>query len=264
MMVWGMKLPDEFGRYWISGEFEGQTPDRDSGWRERLRLLFNDQPPEVREAWFDYGDKRPGWAAAKYPSFVINKLISERGSRPGPVDTPNPPFSPILPHEWPQFFQVSQTMPMFKEGELASLMMMRDRLLAVDERLKEIIERFESGVHEFAPLELRRGDAVLPFRFYTMFINQYRDSFSPEDSDPDVFKDNGVLGYLMEWALEGGMSIDRIMGGLAFRKDAFGTAHLWKERRLGGDEPICLSEELHSAIVEAGLDVFPPYRMREI
>ena len=186
-MVWAMNLPSGFGKYWPQGDIEGKGEDRESGWRRRLWQVYDAQTPEVQEAWFDYGEKRPFGAGGRYPSYVSEKLIRERGTRPDPLSEPNPPFGPILPHEWPQFVEFVGRP--YKESQLAALIMLSNRLLAVNGALKDLIERFEPGVHEFAPLEFRWDGRTFPYTYYTLFINQYLDSFSPEDSDPAIFKE---------------------------------------------------------------------------
>lgn len=258
-MVWGMMLPSSFGKFWPSGKLEILRGNgAKSGWPDRVRLQFNEQTPEVQKKWFDYGDSRPGHAAGNYPFYVSEKLRSERGTRQIPPSKPSPPFGPILPHEWPQTFDVTRR---YKAGELASWIKLSNRLLAVDEKLKDIIEGIEPDLHEFHPLELRYHDERLPFDFHTLFINQYFDSFSPDDSAPEAFRENGRLGYLPY----ANMSVEKgAIAGLAFKKSVFGGAHLWKERQLGRMEPICFSDELRSAIVDAGLGVPRHYQMTEV
>lgn len=258
-MAWAMNLPSSFGKYWPEGDIEGRGEDREVGWWQRLRLLYSAQPAEVQEAWFDYGDKRPFWAAGKYPFYVTEKFSSERGTRPGPLSEPNPPFGPVLDHEWPRFLNLSRRP--YKKSQLASLIQIQSRLLAVDEALKDLIERFEPGVHEFWPLEFQWCGEAMPYTYYTLFINRYLDSLSPEDSDPGIFKDAVFVDR---------HSINRRVfdskdgfAGLALKKSNFDGAHLWRERVVGQVEPIFLSDELEAAITQAGLAIPKHYRVRE-
>jgi hypothetical protein len=173
-MVWGMKLPNGFGEYWPLGEFEGKGPDiyRPIGWSERLREYYRLQTPEEQKRLYDYdllvfdeksyGADKFAYAARGYPFYVSEKLISERGTIPRGPDC-RVPYSAVEPHEPPRFFQIEKS-----PKTLASLIMLNGRVVAVDEALKDIIERREPGMHGFFPIEMRmpRGK-VFPKNFYT-------------------------------------------------------------------------------------------------
>lgn len=51
--------------------------------------------------------------------------------------------------------------------------------------------------------------------------------------------------------------------GLALLRDAVGGAHLWRDRALK-DPDLFMSDALHGAIAEAGLKVWPQYRLKEV
>jgi hypothetical protein len=70
---------------------------------------------------------------------------------------------------------------------LGSLIKLNDRILAVDEALKAIIERLESGVHQFFPIEIMMpSDKAPSVRYYVLVIGNYCDSFIPKAVRKDL------------------------------------------------------------------------------
>ncbi|WP_210207207.1 hypothetical protein [Rhodoblastus acidophilus] len=96
-----------------------------------------------------------------------------------------------------------------------------------------------------------------PKQYFVMVIGQYIDSFSPEQSDAANLKRNGVRRYLV-------LRDDSIkaMSGLAFFRNLFGDAHLWRERYIT-NVLFCLSDQLKSEIDHLGLRVPKHYTMKE-
>ena len=252
-MVWGMSLPSGFGQFWPEGGFEGEIDGGPkSGWSERLKAYFAEQTPEVQKELFDWVDHGGSGAVHSYPSYVSGKFISEVGTR---ENVYTPPFTPIRPHEPPVSFDI------VRGGKsLASLIALNNGILAVDEALKEVIERLEPGIHQFFPIEikLRRGK-VYPESYYILVIGRYFDSFSPEDSSKYSWRDYAPKYphvYRYEETKNG-------ISGLAMFKDVFGSAHLWRERNFT-NILTCFSDELQAAIAEAGLRIPKHYRMKEV
>ena len=247
-MVWGMNLPSGFGEFFPMGNFEAHIDFEADDWYHRLNAYHKEQTPEEQKRLFDYG-KGDG---ASYAGHVSEKFISERGTVLGLGNTS---FGPIEPHEPPRSFVTEKG---YKS--LGSLIMLNDRILAVDEALKAIIERLEPGVHEFFPIEIRMpSNKVYPGRYYTLFVGQYFDSFSPGDSLEESFRDYGPdypNHYTHEKSKKG-------VTGLALAKAAFGSAHLWRERAFR-EWLVCFSDELQAEIADAGLRIPKHYSMKEI
>jgi hypothetical protein len=222
-MIWGMELRQNFGEFWPDGDFEGETPTGRPGWDDRLRLHYLAQPREEQKRLLDYGDVSIGYGAGYYGSHVNGKFREETG-------TQNPdlglPYTPIEPHEPPQFFKTIKGY-----SALGSFIKFNDRIVAVDEALKAIIEQLEPGVHGFYPIEIRmpRGK-IFPKSFYTLHICHYCDSFLPEMSNLPSGKTNDYT----------------------FSSAIIGTAHMWREKTFG-EWTTFFSDELHAAIVESGL-----------
>lgn len=246
-MVWGMRLPSTFGEFWPFGNFEGKgsRPGAD-GWNDRRRAYYEERMPEEQKALF--ADENQN-GARNYSYHVSRKFIEERGNVNAPDDRP---IDPIEPQEPPKWFETEKTY-----NALGSMIMLNGRIFAVDEALKDIIERLEPGVHEFLSIEIRmpRGK-IFPRTYHILVIHQYLDSFSPENSKEGSCRADGPDHYFLAPNKQG-------VAGLAFSRAVFGQAHLWRERRLG-PELTCFSDELNSAINEASLRIPKHYQMKEI
>lgn len=248
-MVWGMALARNFGEFWPDGDFEGELKDGRCGWSDRLRLHYLAQTVEEQMRLFDYGDQHVGYGAGTYPFYVWDKFIRE----PGTKDTREfPPCTPIEPHEAPQFFKTVKSY-----STLGSLINLSGRVVAMDGALKAIVERLEPGVHQFFPIEIRmpRG-AAFPKSYFTVQVGQYLDSFSPENSKPESWSNDGDYYCMFRHNKDG-------VTGLAFSQAAFGNAHLWRERRFS-EWLTCFSDELQAEIAKAGLRMPKHYRMRAV
>ena len=249
-MVWGMSLPSSFGDYWPEGRFEAdpQQP-RSPDWGDRLREYYFSQPPDVQRELYDHrGDD--SLAASSYPYFVSLKFVTEQGVS---INAEMPPITPVKPHEPPRFYQTWKN-----QKNLASLVKLSDRIIAVDDVLKSVIEKCEPNVHRFYPIEIKmRGGQVYPIAYYTLVICQYMDSFSPERSKKDaVEKWEGYDLYNHDDSRVG-------ISGLAFKKSIFGESQLWRERRFTS-LLTCFSDELQAKIAEAGLRIPKHYKMMEV
>lgn len=244
-MIWGMYLPRGGGPYGPYGEFEGPVDVYGDGWRHRLIKYGHEELPEEQRAF--YGDGR------RYASCVVEKFQYECGHKqPGPDDLV---VRPIEGHEPPRFFQTQAGY-----NELSSILSLPDRIWAVDETVKAIIERLEPEIHRLYPVEIRmpRGK-VYPVKYYVLVVGTYLQSFSPEESSKHSFRSyeaNGVKWY----GLHGSKSE---ITGLAFRKSICRDAHLWRERGLN-EWLICFSDELESGLSGAGLKLPKYYRMRDV
>jgi hypothetical protein len=139
---------------------------------------------------------------------------------------------------------------------LGSLLLLPNRLLAVDATLKEIIEGLEPGVHQFWPLRITmpKGEEY-PVRYYGMIIRRFIDSFVPEQSvfhqvsEAEAFYANGPT--------------KKDYGNLTVLQSVVAGAHLWRERRLLRPE-IFLSDDLQAEITRRGLRIFRHHQLKAI
>jgi hypothetical protein len=205
-------------------------------------------PPEAHKVLYNYDE---GGDVTRYPTYVSCKFTSEVGTRPD-LFRELPPLNSMKPHEQPQSFITAKT---YKS--LAALIALNFGLLAVDEHLKALIERFEPGMHQFFPIEIRmpRGK-VYPVQYYTLVVGQYINGFVPEKSKQGAWRSRALDCYSYDDSKRG-------ISGLAMSKSTFATAHLWRERR-SVSPLICFSDELVSAIMDAGLRLPKHYRMMEV
>ena len=240
-MVWGMEIPSTFGDFWPRGGYEGL----EDNWAKRLDAYFNEGGAEEKAVMSAELRK----AFLPYSIYVSKKLKSEPGSK---VDGKGFPFLPVEPFEVPEFYQAEKI-----STSLGSLIALNYGILAVDEKLKAIIERLEPGVHQFFPIEIRmpKGKAY-PVQYYILLITRYLDSFSRAQSKDGCWREPvpGNLTY---------RGTRKSISGLALSKDAFGGANLWRER--GFIRTLtCLSNELKAAIDQEGLRLPKHYKMMEV
>ena len=167
-MIWGMYLPRGGGPYGPDGDYEGPVDIDGDGWLHRLIKYGCEELSDEQRAF--YGDGR------RYAFCAIKKFHKENGYRgPSPDDRI---VQPIEKHEPPLFFQL-------KRGyrELSSIISLPGRIWAVDESVKQIIERLEPSLHSFYPVEIRmRRGKVYPVQYYVLVVGKYLESFSPEES----------------------------------------------------------------------------------
>ena len=243
-MVWGMDEPKGLGEYAPSGAFES------GDWYNRLLNHFYKQPPEIQKSLFDTPLESLD-AVQFYSSFAVDKFLCEWGVRRSPRPE-HPPLTPILDHELPTSFDTSKG---YKS--LASFIELSGRIAAVDDELKDLIETIEPGLHRFYPIELRMPKGkVFPSPYYILVIGQYFDSFVPEKSRDEPFKEMPNSGGLLH--IKSGPK-NRIPD-LAFAQSIHGGAHLWRERRFGA-RLTCLSDALVAEIQKAGLRTPKMFKM---
>ncbi len=242
-MVWGMDIPSTFGDFWPRGGYEGT----DGNWAKRLdEYFYKGGISEEKKAAMLPGLRE---ASLSYSIYVSKKLKSEPGSR---EDGRGLPFLPVEPHEVPEFYKAEKS-----STSLGSLIALNYGILAVDGKLKAIIERLEPGVHQFFPIEIRMPKGkIYSEPYYIVLIGQYIDSFSPTKSKEGCWREP-VTGKFTHDEWKKGFS------GIALAKDAFGQAHLWREGSFI-DYLTCLSDELKAAIDQEGLRLPKHYKMMEV
>lgn len=234
-MVWALIEPSGFGDFFPDGDY--------TGWRERLsEYAAANMSPEEKAAYYNF--------PASYVHEVADKFTREVGTQLGGT----PVVTPLLPREQPVWFETVKSY-----SNLGSLIMLTDRLLAVDGALKDILERLEPGVHMFWPLTITmpRG-RVYPKPYYGMVIGTFLDSFEPGMSaEGSCVKNPGFDSYKVSYPSK------EYVSGLAFSKEKIGGAHLWRERRLRRPN-ICISDTLRHEIARAGLRIPKHVQAREV
>ncbi len=231
-MAWGMILPKTFGEFFPEGEYVG--------WEEELLDYFLTQMPAERKASLNN-------SAGEYAYYISCNLIGEPGVKQGNLTA----FGVIMPHEVPKIYQLSKKYP-----SLGSIVEFGNRHIAVDEQLKEVIERLEPDLHRFFPIDIvMRNGSVHPKKYFFLVVGQYLDSFLPELSDPSSWEINSLNRYHIN-------DNKKALSQLVLSKQVFGTAHLWKERRIS-TAFLCFSDQLVSEITRLNLRLPKHYKLKE-
>lgn len=227
-MTWGVSIEPQFGQFFPNGEWVG--------WRAERIKYFEDLMPDAEKETLD-----PENMLNSYLATVSGKFSRDMGA--------------ILDHEWPQTFRTDRVVK-----NLAPLFHLNDRVIAVEDSLRLLIEDFEPDVHRFNPIRiLSKSGAVYPGSHSVMVIGQFLDSFSAEGSDDDMFERQYGEIPRYDVFVYGPKDIAR----LAVKTAANKGKHLWREKGLNG-LTFLISDELQSAIATAGLKLPPNAKMRAV
>ncbi|WP_423992736.1 imm11 family protein [Halocynthiibacter sp.] len=144
--------------------------------------------------------------------------------------------------------------------ELASLIMMKNQLIAVDETLRDIIEDLEPGVHQFWPMKITMPkDQTYPVPYYGMVIHTHLASFRLEGSDPASARPDAYAGEGVDV-----ISTSRsALAGLAMSREAADGKHIWREKHILRPW-LFMSDELVARIKDAGLKMPKHYPMKAV
>lgn len=146
-----------------------------------------------------------------------------------------------------------------KYKTLGSLIQLTSRLLAVNDALKTVIEKFEPDVHQFFPLRISmpRGEAY-PKPYYVLVIRQFLNSFSVEDSAEGSLREGTgpSKGYYTPF-----IASKKYFNGIAVSHDVIGDTHLWREQKLRGFD-LFLSDGMQVEIKRLGLRVPKHYKLK--
>jgi hypothetical protein len=145
---------------------------------------------------------------------------------------------------------------------LGSLLGLPRKVRAVDERLRNIIERLEPGVHQFWPLEIvmPNGDEH-PNRYYGMMVLRRLDSFLPEKSDPGCWHGGEIAPGIKSYNVLGGSK--EVHAGIALSSAVFGASHIWRERSLT-NPTLFFSDELQAEMRDAELRIPKNFKLRSV
>jgi len=170
-------------------------------------------------------------------------------------------FGKIKPQEWPKTFHTTKTYT-----NLGSLIKTENRILAVDQALKDIIEKLEPDMHQFSPINIvmPKGKEY-PKQYYVMVISQFLDSFSPTESEEGVWRDNSYEAHWGEKIIKYQVELPKkqYFSGLAMKSDVFKKSHLWREQKLN-DPHLYISDEMANEIRNEGLRVTGIYQLKKV
>lgn len=225
-MAWGVMEPSGFGEYFPDANYVG--------WDEAIRAYYAAEMSDAEKAAMGMADR------VLLSRFSL-KFTEDRG--------------PIPPQIAPTHLHCAKS---YKS--LASLLITESRLLAVDGRLKAVIEELEPGVHQFWPIRITmpRGQEY-PEPYFVLVIRQYIDSFVPEASERDAWEK--TYGNDNQFRVR--IPTKKYVTGLALSIEAIGGAYLWREKRLV-DPRVYVSDRPTAEIARLGLRIPKHFRLREV
>lgn len=153
-MVWGVLPPGGVGDYSAYGEakfnYKGEYIKED----DLHRAYFIEHLADLPEPGpWEAADGRNFPPIVKYVSWARKKTYLDHG--------------PLLEHEWPVEFQMKKRPKNLAALAGGSLNKM------VNGELKSLIEEFEPGVHQFAPVKLLLSSGEeYPVQYYTFVIRK--------------------------------------------------------------------------------------------
>lgn len=230
-----MAEPKRFGEFFLDGEYVG--------FKEQLKESLQNQVSQADKEKYDIG---------MLPSYVLHVSFKFTGITSHEIDHPRA-MPPLMDHEQPKLFAIQHE----HSKTFGSLVKMTDRLLAVDEPLKAIIENLEPRVHQFWPIEvLARDGTAIGKSYFGMRVRQFLDSFNPDQTPPDAVTNETGSYYV---------SVPTKLGykDLAVSKKAIGSTHLWRERKLKNPN-LLLSDELVHQIRSTNLRVPNLHKLKDV
>lgn len=217
-MVWGLRMPSTFGMFSPSGELVGRD--------QQLEKHFNEELTESERQTFH------------------NRFVSYRRSV---SDKFTKNLGPLLPHEQPTELRTDRR---FKV--IAALIELPNRLLAVDQDLKELIEELEPDVHQFWKIRItNKSGQEYERNFYGMIVRQFLDAFLEQGSSVDAWRMDSGWPWIQK----------EKYGEIRISEEVVSDAHLWRDSRLYGLD-IYVSDQLHEKICERGLKVPKQHEMK--
>ncbi len=244
-MAWALKEPMSFGFYWPDGEFVG--------WDEQLYEYFETEisraeKEQMLKKYYDREGVNFGkselWNIRRYWKIqLVESMVGEIGDFVGQE-------APLDPRLFPRVFKTVRT---YKS--LAAMIETESRIVAVNEALKNIIERLEPGVHQFHPFRIMmpRGREY-PEPYHVLRIGRVLDSFIPVEGTY-----MGTLGRGKLLAID---DTKKYLNKLAFSREKISGAHLWREKVLSRPN-ILMSDTLKQAIDDVGLRIFRHHKVKE-
>ena len=221
-MTWAVFYPDGFGKYWPSGDF--------TDFHDNARHYYENHMSDAEKA-----------AEGMQERILFSKFSGKMTGNHGWV----PPMT------FPTVYRTRR-----REKVLASMIQIINTIIAVDEKLKSIIERLEPNVHQFSPLRIEMKDGTAyPGKYFILVVHNHLDTFRPEFSDAGVFPKDGPYYPSSETK----DFIAKLASSTAARQDC----HLWREKNMFRPQ-LLISDALKAEIETAGLEIFKNKRMKDV
>jgi hypothetical protein len=247
-MVWGIRFASEFNEFFPRGGFRGYD--------EALAAHYGAEPIPGYPPTYRFISERPvDGAGQPYRTFVdYTYHLSEKFHTEIGAARPHfPPLTPVQPHEWPMEYIYER---IYKRP--AAITVFTNRMYAVDEGLRDIIEQLEPGVHQFNPIRVLLPKGVEhPVKYHMMIVGRWLNSFSLVDSSPASLMRTDTIAPLVHPDDKKGYA------GVAMRDSVIGDAHFWCEKNLRGPT-FLISDALKAEVDKAGLRLPPHWQMKLI
>jgi hypothetical protein len=242
-MVWAFSFPSVFGAFFPDGDFidHRKALAAHYGAEERPGLTAKHEPDYVFTA------RRPSDASgeqfqrfSQYALFAAEKFYCEIGAE----RLNSRVLTPIEEHEWPKEFLYYRSYT--RDVDILNL---PSRVIAVTQRLRDLIEQLEPGVHQFRPIRvLLKRNVEHEVQHHVIVIGQYLSAFQLNQTDPDCVsvQDGGFVRIKFSPNDKKGFA------KLAMAQSEFGNAHIWRERKLRAGE-VYISDRLKTEAEQAGM-----------
>lgn len=231
-MTWGIMLPTNFGSFFPDGSYVDAEAKATDHFENAL------------------SDEERNELAPVVARFGVTKLLANASRK----------FSSggkrVEDYEKPTEVRTRKT---YKK--LGSFIQLYQGLMAVDQKLKDLIEEIEPGVHQFWPIQITMPKGVAyPKPFYGLVNQNTRMGFSREATNSCFWKELSP-GIPVWKPVE---PYNESIPNLAISKQEVVGAHLWQDGSLMYPK-YSFSNELMDAIKAAGLSLPPErYKMAEI
>jgi hypothetical protein len=253
-MVWAISMSSTFGEFFPKGDFRGYGEALAAHYKaEVIPGRFGPLGEPLFRFTTEFaldGDGKKIAAFSTYQRHVSSKFHAEPGVR----SAHDPTWGPIEPHEWPEEFVFEKLY-----SRPAALIKLTNRMYAVDERLRDILEQLEPGVHRFNPIRMMLPKRVEhPVKHQMIVVGRWLSSFRRDQSDPDCLdtRDARFPPIIKSY-------VKNAHAGVAMSAAEIGDAHLWCERWLHGAD-FFISDRLKDVATNAGLRLPTSHKMKSV
>ena len=234
-MTWAMKHANGFGDYFLDGDYVG--------WDEQIEKHYFETLSDEEQAKFNID------GPARYGSHIARKFLNPLEGEGFPVIA----LPSLKEHERPTEFEIEFN----RSKEFGSLIKLTNRLIAVDVQLMALIEEIEPDVHDFWAIKITMPNGeVYPRQYYCLRIGNHFDSFLPDQSDEGAWTGENGFYHIFSFT-------KKHCANLAMSKEINGSAHLWREVRLGTPD-IYFSDALAAKIKESGLRLPKILKLKDV
>lgn len=164
----------------------------------------------------------------------------------------------LEPHEQPLGFTTDR-----RYRALHDIINTLNRMLAVSEKMKELVEEFEPGIHQSWPIHIRMltqryptlPEEMYPHQYYGMVVHTHLNSIDVEASNPELFHDNKHFVEIKATA-----NCEEV----SLKRSVFGGHHIWQEEKILSGHRLFFSDEFRNEMVERSIRTLKLTRFGEV